>query len=1014
MPLDLVLLALDPAGTRIGPLCDLQPDGALLVQGPEQDAVLWQTLGPGLQRHLRGSGISLFAAPPSESPSQDLLLGAICGVLLEKGWVELGLRRLLAAREEQLGAYGDAEREARMHELQTGLEGVRRVIHQGLPVLKGDAAREQEAPASVRRLGNSGDTYDSLPRFWDQVGVLYQDEATSQLAPTPYMAIGAVPPLFSALRDLSPLRTALPRLDPALCTGCGSCWSQCPEGAWGATAATPIELLNAAIPSAEAGALRPLAGKLSDRIAEICRTSETTPASFGALVSEGYAWLQDKMPMPEERKRTLDAAVDRLVATAGCLPTAITAPFFSDTDAKFPGDGSLLLLALNSADCKGCGICVRACAAGALKAVPQTDRELEQARRIWTAREKAPETTEEVISRTACNPHIGPLPAALLARPAAHVLAGGDGAEAGSGERLALRLCLGIAESLQAPRRAAFAREVRGLHKEITDLIRSILADALPADDLDALARGLEVVDTRQAELRTFLRQAEGAIESAVDAARMRRLVELARGLGELAWRLDDGQQGFGRAGLGLVLSPGEVASWAGAFPHNSFQVPVTLDATGDGARLAAGLLESQIRHAIEGFVLLRKARLELEKPMDAVRLWSGLDALTWRDLTPEERGRCPAMLLVGSSRILAGTGLSQVGALLGGDLPIKILVLADLDLGLGTRASVESAPAPSPDANTDLGLLALARRDSAIAQTSLATPSHFLASIEAGLDFDGPALFHVHAPSPARHGFSTDRTLEQARLAVQTRTFPLFRYDPTAEGVFGTRIDLGGNPEPLATWPKEASSGEEQGARGEEAPGDSAQGSSDSVFDPRDSQLTLTPADWALGEARFRDQLTPLPEDAPDPLPLHEYLELDERGRRGKTAYVALQRPHRVPVRCRVGGELINACRERRDAWRLLQELGGLVTPFTERVRREAEAQVAAEHKAELAARAAEYEKRIANLREELRGEMRQDIRERLMAMAGYGRLRGQGRGDRAEDLISHGGPSPSKQQSQ
>lgn len=993
MPVDLALLAVDPGGTQINPLAGLQPNGALLLLGPEQDSLLWQTLIPELQHALHESGVALYAVPPSDTPSEDLLLGAICGALLDKNWIDLGLRRLVAAREEQLGQAGDAMQETRIQHFQTGLEAVRRIDYGTLPETSGRArAPEQEAPASVRRLGNIDDAYDSLPRFWDQVGVLYQDGAAARLAPDPYMAVGAVPPLFSAFRDLSPLRTSLPRLDPSLCTGCGNCWSHCPEGAWGAAAVTPAEMLNATIPSAEAGALRPLAGKLADRISDICRGGGSAPASLGALVSEAYAWLQEKMPMPEERKRTMDTAAERLVAAVGCLPAAVTEPFFGGPDGELPGDGGLLFLGLNPNDCKGCGICVRSCAAGALEAAPQTNQELDQAKRIWKTWEGLPESSSALIAQAAATPEIGPLPAALLAHSAARALSGGDGAEAGSGERLALRLALSLAESRQATRRSAFVQEVEATREEVSELIRSILAEALPANDLDALARGLEAIDTRQAELGAFLGQAEGAIESAVDAARLRRLVELAQGLGELGWRLQKGRQGFGRASLGLVLAPGEVASWAGAFPHNSFQVPVTLDSTGDGARLAAGLLESQLRQAIEGFVLLRKARLELDKPMDAVRLWSGLDALTWRQLTPKERERCPAMLLVGSSRVLAGRGLSQVASLLSGDLPLKILVLADLDLGLSTRSGIDSAPAPASDAAIDLGLLALARRDAAVAQTSLGAPTHFLESLEKGFDFEGPALFHIHAPSPGRHGFATDRTLEQARLAVETRTFPLFHYDPKAEGVFGTRIDLRSNPEPLRIWI-------EEGEKGEEEPGLREQGSSSSNLDPRNSQLALTPAVWALGEARFRDWLTPLALDAPEPTPLDTYLELDEQGRRGKTAYASLERPQREPVRFRVADEMIKACRERKDAWRLLQELGGLVTPFTERVRREAEDQVAADRRAELAAQATDYEAKLAALREELHGELRHDIRERLMTLAGY---RGQGIGDRAEEQRS------------
>jgi chromosome segregation ATPase len=69
-----------------------------------------------------------------------------------------------------------------------------------------------------------------------------------------------------------------------------------------------------------------------------------------------------------------------------------------------------------------------------------------------------------------------------------------------------------------------------------------------------------------------------------------------------------------------------------------------------------------------------------------------------------------------------------------------------------------------------------------------------------------------------------------------------------------------------------------------------------------------------------------------------------------------------------------------------VLQELAGVVTPFTERVRAEAEAEVAATHEAELADLRAEHEARLAALRADYEQELRRQIQERLLRLAGYG----------------------------
>jgi pyruvate-ferredoxin/flavodoxin oxidoreductase len=109
-------------------------------------------------------------------------------------------------------------------------------------------------------------------------------------------------------------------------------------------------------------------------------------------------------------------------------------------------------------------------------------------------------------------------------------------------------------------------------------------------------------------------------------------------------------------------------------------------------------------------------------------------------------------------------------------------------------------------------------------------------------LAWEGPALLQVYAPSPARHGFETRQTLDLARLALDTRTLPVFRYDPHGEGVFGTRISLGGNPAPDET-----------------------------LVPPGEDGRIFTTAEWALGQGRFGRQFAPLAADAPSPMPFHE-----------------------------------------------------------------------------------------------------------------------------------------------
>ncbi|MCB1904600.1 MAG: hypothetical protein KDI18_11035, partial [Gammaproteobacteria bacterium] len=89
---------------------------------------------------------------------------------------------------------------------------------------------------------------------------------------------------------------------------------------------------------------------------------------------------------------------------------------------------------------------------------------------------------------------------------------------------------------------------------------------------------------------------------------------------------------------------------------------------------------------------------------------------------------------------------------------------------------------------------------------------------------------------------------------------------------------------------------------------------------------------------------------------------------------------------RQRVKEPLVQVCEERLQAWRTLQEVAGLVTPFTQRIEQQAQQAVAAAHQAELEQMQSSYEARIRELKQELLEQSRAEIKARLMAMAGYG----------------------------
>ncbi len=864
----------------------------------------------------------------------ETLLGGLFGVLINAGLLSHKSRRIIAARKALLEGVDAHRSDNIMAAFQAGLEQFVEVdAGNGTNIDEVDRW-QGEAPAAVRHLDRNDDNVASLPRFWDQTGVLYRDGQEDRLTADPFLATGTMPPLSSTFNDTSKTRAKVPIFDPTLCTGCGKCWTHCPDSAIGVVAATPAALIDAGINRTGADAVRQVSSKLASRIVSTNKKADDIAPTFGQLLDDAYAWLKDKMPLPDDRKQAIQEGIDGVRNALGALPVAVTKPFFSDAEAQKKDSAELLSVVINPEACKACGICVSNCEPEALRAVEQDAASLSQARELWSVFSATPDTSSESLERVAENPEIGRMAAVLLSRYCQFALAGGDPAEAGSGEKIAVKLALSTTEFHQQPVVQRFAKSLAEAGDSVSTLINETLSSTLAVEDLDAVTEKLKRTTSPRVDLMDL---AEGVGDASgdhsIDTDYLLRLIELSNRITSAHHRLVDGKHGLGRARYGLAVAGGSTAAWAGAFPHNPFQAPVLVDMTGDAAQLAAGLIEGHLNETTDLVRLLRLARLEVDQPDGANWKREALVSLRWHDLSEEELEVCPPLMLIGSDEMIAGQGLSQLVWLLNSGLPVKVLVLSELDFpGPGASAN-------NPRAN--LGLLALGQRNAYVAQTSIADPVHLSESMLQALSYEGPALLQVYAPSPARHGFPSRQTVTQAELAVVSRALPLFRYDPRAEGVFGSRISLDGNPA---------------------------------------SDQTL--ADWALGQERFAAQFEPLAEDAAAPIPLHEWLQLDARSRKGKTPYVATGDGEKE-CRYAVSDTLGDTAGQCLANWQTLQELAGVVTPFTERLEQEIRAELADEHQAALDAQKQASAAEIREIQEKTQDEIASKIRSRLLQLA-------------------------------
>lgn len=143
---------------------------------------------------------------------------------------------------------------------------------------------------------------------------------------------------------------------------------------------------------------------------------------------------------------------------------------------------------------------------------------------------------------------------------------------------------------------------------------------------------------------------------------------------------------------------------------------------------------------------------------------------------------------VIGAEDALMSAGLHSLSAMLDSGLDIKVLVLDKSSL--------------SPVG--DLGVPLMMRRNVLVAQTTPAHINHFYKSVMAANEFNGPAVVISYSACTNDHGIDTGAAGARAKLAVDTRTFPLYLFDPRAGDRVRERLDLRGNPALREDWFKD------------------------------------------------------------------------------------------------------------------------------------------------------------------------------------------------------------------
>jgi ferredoxin len=269
---------------------------------------------------------------------------------------------------------------------------------------------------------------------------------------------------------------------------------------------------------------------------------------------------------------------------------------------------------------------------------------------------------------------------------------------------------------------------------------------------------------------------------------------------------------------------------------------------------------------------------------------------------------------------------------ILASGLPVKILAQTD-DI-LGDSLATDARPAAGgAGARARLAGLAVGLNSAHVLQATAADLYRQRQEILKALSRGGPSLFSVF--SGATKTLSGTPPYLVAAAARESRAFPVFTYDPEAGPDWASRFCLGGNPQPEADWPVHGLAYEDQDHQ------------------RLVEDLAFTFVDFAACDSRNADDCVPVRRvDWNDGMvPVAAYLRGGPEAAPGAVPYLLMVDADNLLQRVVVDDRLIRAARRCGEAWRSLQELGGINNSHAQRLLERERAIWEQEKKTELAA---------------------------------------------------------------
>ncbi len=956
-----VVLSPDPnVFTHSNPLAGLDRGGSFIIQSsldsPEQ---VWASFPPGARRFIVDHEIRVFyidgfkiAREEASDPELQFRMQGIAfqgaffaasPLMARSGLDETGLFKAIEDQiRQKFGAKGERVVQDNLRIVRRGFDEAVEITDK--PMISGQLLSRKELglPVMLKALPEGDGGVSDVHRFWEQTGSLYASGRGNDNLADPHMALSLMPASTGVYRDMTQIRFSYPKYVPENCTACGNCFSVCPDSAIPGLVNKISDVFAAAIARVERGMptqhLRRETRTVEKRLRTLIEGAGES-ADMRALLDRAVLETLAAYQGEPEQKASMEQEFGLMMQALADYQFAITKPYWTNREKKEKGSGGLFSITVNPYTCKGCMECIEVCDDGALLDEPQTEQTIQEMRARWGFWLDLPTTDPGFIRIDDLDEKVGALETLLLDKANYQSLISGDGSCMGCGEKTVLHLFTATVAALMQPRVKRHVAEIDDLIRRLETHVRLKLAANIDLTNTAAIGKAVAAhkdADLRLSDLSAELDQDRRA--EPVDPEWLTWVTGLLDKLRHLKAQYTGSQP---RSAMGIVNATGCTSVWGSTFPYNPYPFPWSNHLFQDSPSIALGLFEGHMRKMAEGFKAIRMARQELDGGYQPAQHGDALTYFGWKDFSDEEWLLCPPVVAVGGDGAMYDIGFQNLSRALMTGHPVKILVVdTQVYSNTGGQACTSGfigqvadmspygkAQKGKSEIRKEMGLIGMAHRTSFVLNSAAGHLTHLLEGFIDGLNARRPALFNVYTSCQPEHGIGDDMSTHQSRMAIESRAYPLFRFDPDAGTSFEECCSIEGNPALDRDWISWTLKYTNE--KGELA----------------EMEVPFTFADFAMTEGRFRKHFRKAPPETWNDtmVPLAELLEMADEDREGLYPYIwGVDAKNRL-MRVIVSPELVASCEERRAFWIQLRGICGLLNKVdVEQVRNQAKAEMA------------------------------------------------------------------------